>query len=206
MRYGAVGSVTHTSASPSVRQSGRHQAPIPSRLSPAQCPQPSESPECRLGCWGSGHMAQGASVELLAFIEAGGDGGALACRAPGAGDPHTSSDGSTCVAGIQFSPDHSRRVGCAGTWAPQRHTSSADKSGESIGLGAQLGRSSGRSGPLQLWGVSVTSPHTQCLSRRVSGFSSSPHSFPAALGGCRSLVFSGYSFRQSFPSPVTEQR
>lgn len=125
---------------------------------------------------------------------------------PGAGDPHTSSGGSTCVAGIQFSPDPSHRVGCAGTWAPQRCTPSADESGESVGLGARLGRSSGRSGLLRLWGVSVTSPHTQCLSRRVSGFSSSPHSLRAALGGCRSLVFSGYSFRQSFPSPVTEQR
>lgn len=103
-------------------------------------------------------MAQGASAELPALSEAGGDGGALACRAPGAGDPHTSSDGSICMAGMQFSPDPSCRVGCAGTWAPQRHTSSADESGESVGLGAQLGRSSGRSGPLRLWGVSSHIP------------------------------------------------
>ena len=125
---------------------------------------------------------------------------------PRADDPHTSSGESTCMAGIQFSPDPSHRVGCAGTWALQRCTPSAAKLRESVGLGARLGRSLGRSGLLRLRGVFVTSPYTQCLSRRVCGFSSSPHSLPAARGGCRSLVFSGYSFRQSFPYPVTEQR
>ena len=87
------------------------------------------------------------------------------------------------MAGIQFSPDPSHRVGCAGTWALQRCTPSAAKFGESVGLGARLGRSLGRSGLLRLRGVLVTSPHTQCLSCRVCGFSSSPHSLTPETTG-----------------------
>lgn len=75
---------------------------------------------------------------------------------PRADDPHTSSGESTCMAGIQFSPDPSHRVGCAGTWALQRCTPSAAKFRESVGLGARLGRSLGRSGLLRLRGVFVT--------------------------------------------------
>lgn len=89
---------------------------------------------------------------------------------PRADDPHTSSGESTCMAGIQFSPDPSHRVGCAGTWALQRCTPSAAKFRESVGLGARLGRSLGRSGLLRLRGVFVTQGlWLQLLSPLTSG-------------------------------------